>query len=84
MPYLQMIDIAEPQWPDTEPYTEVIGHTVTDRDGALRILRADFQRTSDPVWAKAILDQFERGVNVIDAPNGDGHSFRVEYMEDRS
>jgi hypothetical protein len=82
MPILMLID-TEDDMPTSGPFSlgpEIQTHTVSDRDGARRILAYDLQNTADPKWAAEILAQFDSGENVIEMPNGIGHSFRVEYL----
>jgi hypothetical protein len=79
MPTVSLIDGQDPMWPETERSEQKVTHTVTDRNGALDILRADLQATADPQWGHVILMEFQNGANRIEKPNGDGYYFRVEY-----
>jgi hypothetical protein len=85
MPFLMLID-SENEMPTSGPFAvgpEIQTHTVSDREGARRILAYDLQQTADATWAAPILAKFDQGENEIEVPNGIGHTFRVEYREDR-
>lgn len=74
MPILMLIDMAYSLNP------EIQTHTVSDRDGARRILAYDLQNTANREWSAEILAEFDAGQNVIEKPNGKGHYFRIEYL----
>jgi hypothetical protein len=69
MPTISLIDGQEPMWPETERSEEIVTHTVTDRNGALDVLRADLQATADPYWGHTILMEFLNGADKIEKPN---------------
>jgi hypothetical protein len=82
MPTLLLIDKQTNGPAAGEPFSipeNVTAHPVTDREGALRVLRADLQNTADPHWAGQIVIAFLQGNNEIEMPNGNDAVFRVEY-----
>lgn len=54
---------------------------VPNRADARIVLKGDLRATADRKWGDAILAEFDAGKNLITAPNGEGHSFQVEYFE---
>lgn len=55
-------------------------HSVSDRDGARRILAYDLANTADPEWAAGILAAFDAGENNITTLNGPTVNFIVQYI----